>query len=405
MIFGRIVAGMGGGGLMSISTFVSSDLIPLRKRGLWQGFGNIFYGLGSGVGGVFGGWINDTLGWRWAFLIQVPVIVVSTALVFFVVKIPIKETQKSRIKRVDFLGSFLLIASLVLLLLGLNSGGNVVPWNHPLVLVSLPLSALFLLAFIYVEDRIASEPVIPVRLLLDRTVASACLTNWLATMAVFGLLYYAPIYFQVLGLSSTQAGIRLIPNAVGAGAGSLGVGVIMRATGKYWLLSSAMMLILVAAQAIVTGTFNDNAPEWIEYVALALNGLGYGGMLTITLLALISAVSHADQAVATSASYAFRSTGSTIGITIAGSVFQNMLKKQLHARLDGMKGADEIIARLRDSIDEIKNVPSSIRDDVLQAYIVSLRSVWAVLLGLAVLSLVVSLGMRENVLHKNLARK
>ncbi|KAK3076226.1 hypothetical protein LTS18_013574 [Coniosporium uncinatum] len=179
----------------------------------------------------------------------------------------------------------------------------------------------------------------------------------------------------------------------------------MRATGKYWLLSSAMMLILVAAQAIVTGTFNDNAPEWIEYVALALNGLGYGGMLTITLLALISAVSHADQAVATSASYAFRSTGSTIGITIAGSVFQNMLKKQLHARLDGMKGADEIIARLRDSIDEIKNVPSSIRDDVLQAYIVSLRSVWAVLLGLAVLSLVVSLGMRENVLHKNLARK
>ncbi|KAK3063025.1 hypothetical protein LTS18_002892, partial [Coniosporium uncinatum] len=166
----------------------------------------------------------------------------------------------------------------------------------------------------------------------------------------------------------------------------------------------AMMLILVAAQAIITGTFNDNAPEWIEYVALALNGLGYGGMLTITLLALISAVSHADQAVATSASYAFRSTGSTIGITIAGAVFQNMLKKQLHARLDGMKGADEIIARLRDSIDEIKNVPSSIRNDVLQAYIVSLRSVWAVLLGLAVLSLLVSLGMKENVLHKNLAR-
>lgn len=70
MIFGRIIAGMGGGGLNAISTFVGSDLVPLRRRGVWQGFGNISFGLGAGLGGVFGGWINDTWGWRKAFLIQ-----------------------------------------------------------------------------------------------------------------------------------------------------------------------------------------------------------------------------------------------------------------------------------------------------------------------------------------------
>ena len=70
MIFGRVVAGMGGGGLNAISTFVASDLIPLRRRGVWQGFGNISFGLGASLGGVFGGWINDTWGWRKAFLIQ-----------------------------------------------------------------------------------------------------------------------------------------------------------------------------------------------------------------------------------------------------------------------------------------------------------------------------------------------
>ncbi len=70
MIFGRVIAGMGGGGLNAISTFVGSDLIPLRRRGVWQGFGNICFGLGAGLGGVFGGWINDTWGWRKAFLIQ-----------------------------------------------------------------------------------------------------------------------------------------------------------------------------------------------------------------------------------------------------------------------------------------------------------------------------------------------
>ena len=70
MIFGRVVAGMGGGGLTAISTFVGSDLVPLRRRGVWQGLGNIAFGLGAGLGGVFGGWINDTWGWRKAFLIQ-----------------------------------------------------------------------------------------------------------------------------------------------------------------------------------------------------------------------------------------------------------------------------------------------------------------------------------------------
>ena len=69
MIFGRVVAGMGGGGLNAISTFVASDLVPPRRRGVWQGFGNICFSVGSALGGVFGGWINDTWGWRKAFLI------------------------------------------------------------------------------------------------------------------------------------------------------------------------------------------------------------------------------------------------------------------------------------------------------------------------------------------------
>lgn len=81
MILGRVVAGMGGGGLNTISSFVASDLVPLRKRGIYQGFGNICWGLGSGLGGVFGGWVHDRWGWRVAFLCQIPLILVSGILV------------------------------------------------------------------------------------------------------------------------------------------------------------------------------------------------------------------------------------------------------------------------------------------------------------------------------------
>lgn len=94
-----MVASIGGGGLMAISTFVASDLIPLRRRGLFQGFGNVAYGLGAGFGGIYGGWINDTRGWRLAFMIQMPFVIVSGILVFFNVKIPVKEKSMVRVMR------------------------------------------------------------------------------------------------------------------------------------------------------------------------------------------------------------------------------------------------------------------------------------------------------------------
>ncbi|MCJ1430855.1 hypothetical protein MMC27_000205 [Xylographa pallens] len=404
IILGRVVAGMGGGGLNAISTFVGSDLVPLRRRGVWQGIGNIWFGLGAGLGGVFGGWINDTYGWRWAFLVQVPLTVVSGTLVFLTVKIPIKETGKAKWKRIDWLGAFTLIATLVLLLLGLNSGGNVVPWTHPLVLTTLPLSIVSLLIFIYVESNYADEPVIPVRLLLNRTVFSACLTNWFFTMATFGILFYGPIYFQVRGYSATQAGARLIPQSVGVGLGSVGSGIIMRWLGRYYALNIGIQVIFLLGMALIS-TFTLNTPTWLPIVSFLCTGIGYSGMLTVTLIALISAVDHAHQAVMTSASYAFRSTGSTIGITIASSVFQNVVKSELWARFGDRKDAATIIPRVRDSLDEIKRLPDSWKAGVMEVYMDALRAVFLSLLGIGVLGALVSLGMREHKLHKNIARR
>ncbi|KAA8572378.1 hypothetical protein EYC84_003000 [Monilinia fructicola] len=106
MILGRVVAGCGGGGLMAISTFVGSDLVPLRRRGVVQGIGNICYGTGAGLGGILGGWINDTWGWRMAFLAQVPFIMVSGFLVASLVNVPPKKSEKSKIVEGRFHGLF-----------------------------------------------------------------------------------------------------------------------------------------------------------------------------------------------------------------------------------------------------------------------------------------------------------
>ncbi|PGH14328.1 hypothetical protein AJ79_03150 [Helicocarpus griseus UAMH5409] len=404
MIFGRTVAGMGGGGLTAISTFITSDLVPLRKRGMWQGIGNLCYGLGSALGGVFGGWMNDTLSWRWAFLVQVPFIFVSTILVMWKVNVPVKVTDTSRIKRIDLLGAGTLVVTLVLLLVGLNCGGNQVPWNSPLIWTTLPLSGVFLVLFIYVEEKVASEPVIPVRLLLDRTVLSACLTNWFTTMTVFAILFYAPLYFQVQGYSATMAGLRLAPQAFGAATGSLGLGILMRATGRYLYFNYASTICIALSSALMT-TYTLSTPAWQPFLYIFLFGLGYGGMLTVTLVALIAAVEHKYQAVVTSASYAFRSTGSSIGITAASAVFQNLLKRGLWSRFGDKEDAAHMIRKIRDSLDAINKVPADWRPGVMDAYMDALRGVFVSMLGLAVLGLLASLFMKEHKLHTNLARK
>ncbi|KAK5013161.1 hypothetical protein LTR60_004009 [Cryomyces antarcticus] len=159
----------------------------------------------------------------------------------------------------------------------------------------------------------------------------------------------------------------------------------MRATGRYYLLNAGIETALVAAFALVAATFNLTTPAWPPFIYFFLGGVGYGGILTVTLLALISAVEHRHQAVITSASYAFRSTGSTIGITVASAVFQNILKAELWSRFGDQPEASHVIGRIRDSIDEVKHLPPGWRDGVLETYMDALRGVWLTLFGLALL--------------------
>lgn len=426
LILGRVIAGIGGGGLSCIATFVTSDLIPLRKRGVWQGYGNLVFGLGMGTGGIFGGACADHLhihvsgklveGWRWAFLLQIPFIIISAILVFYLVDIPVRNPHKSlrtALSRIDFLGAALLVISITTLLLGLNTGGNQLPWTHPLVLIALILSPLTLTLFIYLEStpRYIPEPIIPVSLIIHtRTILTACLTNWFATMSSFLSLYFIPLYLQaILSYTASASGLRIIPFAAATSLGSLVSGYIMRRTGRYYILTCATMAIYLLGAALLT-TFTPTTPGYATFLYTAPLGWGYGGMLTITLVAMISAAEHENQAVITAASYAFRSTGSTIGITVASAVFQGILTSGLQKTYGSLPGAEDEIKKIRNNLDTLKpgrdNLPRGWDREVVRGiYMDGLRGAFLVGLGFAVLAVVCGLGMREHVLHRRLSRR
>ena len=398
VILGRALAGLGGGGLNTISTIIVSDLIPPRKRGLWQGIGSLFWGLGNGLGGVFGGFFNDVWDWRLAFLVQLPLTAASVVMICIHVERPKVLGGNSLIKRVDFLGSSLLVTAMVLFLTGLNSGGNLVPWAHPLVLIALPVSALVLVAFAVVEEKVAREPVVPIRLILNRTVACACLTNWFSIMIAYALYFYIIIFFRVRGLTATTAGASLIPFSITTAVASLGAGFITSRTGRYWWLNMALLLLMVLA-TVLTATLSLSTPVWTTMIFFGIAGIAMGGMVTVTLLALSNAVTYEEQSLAISLSYAFRSTGSVIGVAIASAVFQNVLNRQLWSKLGRKENATELIGMIRDSLDAIQLLSPQDQLVAREGYMLALQAVFLTLVGLAFLGLVSGLFIREIKLH------
>lgn len=400
VILGRVIAGLGGGGLNTISTLIGNDLVPSRKRGLWQGIGNLFWGIGNGLGGFFGGLINDTVGWKPAFWLQVPLTIISMIMIWINYDCEdethvraVATKGKSAISRVDFLGSLSLILSLVALLLGLTSGGNIVPWGHPVVLVSLLLAAVFAGVFIVIEEKWAQEPILPLRLLNDRTVLCSCLTSWLFNMTVYTTLFYLPVFYEIRNVSTRVSGAVLVSFSLSFSFGSLGAGAMILRTGRYRLLLQLTLVLLLIGVGLAC-TNSLTSPLWTPLIELFCVGISFGSMLTVTLIAFTSAVNIEDQAVVTSLSYVFRSTGSVLGLAFSSTIFQNVLVHALRSRLAD-DHANDLARRLRDNIDALKNLPQQEQMLVRMSYIFSLRMVFTATVVFTVLALICGLLVKE----------
>lgn len=413
LVLGRVVSGMGGGGIMILSTVAVSDLIPLRKRGMFQGIGNICFGSGAGLGGIFGGYVNDKWGWRSAFLWQVPPIIISIVLLIILFEQPVKsdeeqallsgnrqedESKQSKFKRIDFYGSGSLVIALMMLMLALSTGGQQFSWSHPIIPVLIIGSLLMGCVFVYIELYIAKEPIIPVRLFSNPTIVASSLCNFFTSAAVYTLLFYIPILFaSVNGMNSSEVGQRLIGNFLGIAVGSFSAGWYMRKTGRYYYLSVLSPILMLVGISIAL-TFDKDTNTSTQYLALLLNGLGYSSMLTVTLIALIAAVSHKDQAVTTSIQYAFRGIGSTLGVAVAAAIFQNVLKTRLHdlAR-DAPK---QVIERVLDSVEAIADIPAKWHDIVIECYLESSRAVLLYSFVFAIAGVISAACMREYELSR-----
>lgn len=427
LVLGRVISGIGGGGMQSLATIAVSDLIPLKNRGLLQGIENIFFSVGAGLGGVLGGILTDLFGWKNVFNIQIPFIVLSiiVLIVFYNVEDEVREeeaiiqpqepgstlygtvhngdmapptsqekTMKEKVNRVDFAGSGLLVLSLCLVMFVISTGGSEFDWTGPVITAMAIGSVLAIGGFIYVEAYVAKEPVIPLVLFTNKTILTASFVNLFCAMAMYNVLYFAPIYYSaVFGLTPTELGQRLSTHFVGSAGGAFLAGLYVSKAEKYKGITILSSIILTIGASIVVLIRRDS-PSSLQFLVFYLCGTGYSAILTVTLLAYIASVPREMQAVVTSVRYVFRGTGTTLGVSIASSIFNNLLTQQLHEKVVG-DDAESIISKVKNSVEAIWKIPAEYRPAVIDAYNFSLKTTLTVGMAFAVCSVIASLFLKE----------
>ncbi|KAL1611919.1 hypothetical protein SLS60_000142 [Paraconiothyrium brasiliense] len=402
LIAARAFAGIGGSGMTTITSILLSDVVSLRDRGTWQGYVNIIYAAGSAAGAPIGGLLADSIGWRWAFIAQGPMCLVAVAAVALVLHLPATDHSHwvQKLFKIDFLGAIILLAAVTGVLVGLDHGSNV-SWNSPITIAGLCMSPLFIV-FILVEKYVASHPLAPLRIILNRTLFACYLCNFFAFGGWLAALFFIPLYWQVIAdLHAAQAGLLLVPCIICGVSGSLFGGIYMKKTGKYYwitVIAYSNLVIGVAVTLLFAGVIKENIPLMV--VGTCINAFSNGIGVTTTLIGLIANAKHKDQAVATACSYLFRSLGSVFGVSMCATAFNQTLRKTLEAALSGDEHAKEIAERVRSSLAYFRSLEPELKEVVRECYSKSARAALAVSCGLVVGSAFFAWFIREKRLGK-----
>ncbi|GAA2254131.1 MFS transporter [Streptomyces ruber] len=336
----RALQGLGGGGLMSLAMTVIADITSPRERGRYQGwFMAVFAGasiVGPLVGGVFAGSgsLLGIAGWRWIFLVNVPLAAVALAVTSRVLR-RIPNTQVRH--RLDYGGAAALTVGVVPLLV-VAEQGRVWGWASPAALVLYGVGAAGLVLFLVVERRMGKEALLPLRLFRTRSFRLGTTLHFIVGIGMFGAMTTLPLYLQLVkGMSPMAAGLAMLPTTVANVAVTLTVGRLMSRTG-YFKVHLVTGVASFTAAMVVYATLGVDSPLWHVALGMVFMGAGLGAaMQTMTTLAQ-SEVPRQDMGAATASVNFFRSNGGTVGaaafLSVLFSLAAGGIGERLTAALD-----------------------------------------------------------------------
>ncbi|RIB16270.1 major facilitator superfamily domain-containing protein [Gigaspora rosea] len=344
LIISRAIAGVGGGGLIGMVYIIISEIVPIKDRGKYQGMMGGCFGIASVVGPLLGGAFTDKVTWRWSFFINLPLGVITFISVVCLLHLPSPTGSFwAKLIRIDWWGAFTLVVATILLLLPLNWAGSKYAWSDPIIIVLLCLGGVGYAIFVLIEAKVAEEPIAPLHLFKNLKVAACFSINLFHGMAFFALLYFVPLYFQVIkSESATTSGLELLPLILSIVIMAISAGQLVSRTvffsyGAICIFGSILMIV----GSGLTITFSENSSRGQIAGYLLVSGLGIGLILQMTVLAGQGIVEHKSLAAVTSLLTFFRTMGAVFGVAILGTVFNNVFDSNLPPQLQGsLQGFD-----------------------------------------------------------------
>ena len=329
----RAVQGLGAGGLMSMPLAIMGDILAPRERARYQGYFLAVFGISSVVGPLVGGLFAgaDQIlfipGWRWVFLINVPIGIIALILVVLFLRIPRHPRDSVRI---DWWGATFVIVALVPLLL-VAEEGRTWGWTSVISIACYIVGAIGIVVFILVERAMKDDALIPLKLFRSSTFSMATIIGVLVGFGMFGAMLTLPLYLQlVLGSSPTESGFQLLPMIVGLMISSIVSGQIISRTGRYRMFPILGTLFLSGGYLWLTFLRYDSS-FWFLAGAMVLLGLGLGQLMQTLTIASQNSVGLRDMGVATSASTFFRQIGGTLGTAVLLSLLFTLVPSSIQS--------------------------------------------------------------------------
>lgn len=412
LIFGRIIQGLGTGGIDLFAEMILCDIVPLRKRGPYLAIKHIVFAIGTCLGPLLGG-VFAEINWRWCFFINIPVCFVAFVIIYLWLDVGggIKSREvsvRSELKKIDYAGTGLLTFSVVMLLISLSTGGAPNPWSHPAVITPMIFGLLGFVAFAsWQRSTYCKHPLMPPQVFSNRTTNISFGLTMIHGFITYGFQFYLPPFFQaVKGSSPSQSGVEVMPTTLAVVVCAAVGGPLMSLWGKY----KPMHIVGFATMTLGLGLCVLLGPStpisvWLVFQLVVAGGLG---IVISTMLPAVQVALDDSSTGAAAGSWAFlRGTGSLFGVAVPGAVF-NVHFNTLLPTIPSEKAQSELAkgqAYQHASSAFVRKFGPNNEGPIINAFNESLKSIWIVFAVLAGIGFLMTFGEKQHKMRKQLNTK
>jgi MFS family permease len=402
IIVGRVLQGLGGGGIDVLVQVILADMTTLEERSTYLGLMAIPSAVGNIMGPTVGALFATYASWRWIGWINLPWLGIGTPLVIIFLKlrpIPLDSTLVGNLKRLDWIGIALLVIGISILVIPMSWAGSLYPWPSWQTLLPMFLGVAMLVAFGFYEGK-PTDPIVPHRIFHLKTGNVTLLGGFLHGAVLVSLLQYLPLLYQAVELQSAiLSAVYLLPTSIiSVSVAAVSMMLVPLFGGYVWLLRLSWVILTLGSGLLAL--FEVESSASMCYGLPILWGQGVA-LLRLNILPMQASVKNVDDTgLAIGQFLTIRMFGGLVGLTISSSIFNNVFSRtitdttlRLTGALAPLKDASNAVSFI-DSLGSL-HVPISTLDQVLGVYLKCFHTIFYVMTGLSALGLVSSIFLDE----------